>query len=832
MSSLVQDLRFACRLLLKSPGFTVASVLVLAAAIGVNSAVFTFVNAFVLRPLPGRDKPGEVVGLFSRDRAHPDSYRDFSYPTYRDIRQRADVFQDMMAFTLVFAGVREGDVSRRTLVSPITSNYFSTLGVGLAAGRSFTSEEESPGAGSLVAIVGHDFAEQHGGAASVLGSRLWINARPFTVVGVAPRRFTGTAAGIGPEFWIPTGAWETVAGDLPDAGSVKLSLTDRRNTALMIVGRLRPGLDVAAASSAVRGLGPQLEREYPAEERGQDLVVAPLARLTISSRPQSDAGSFRYSALVVAVAATVLLIAGMNLANMVLARGSARQKEVAMRVALGAGRGRVVRQLLTEGLVLSLAGGAVGLLLSYWSSRLLWTSLVALSPLPMQFDPVPDLRVLLATLLFCLVSTVVFGLGPAWKLARTPVVAQLKSQGGQEASDKRKGRWSGRNLLVAAQFALSLALLTTAGLFVRGAAQAASSDPGYRFDGRAVVSTDAGLGGYDERRGRAAQLRALERVRALPEVSSAAVSSGIAFDVLVESRDVSVAGGQRPPSGAVVSAIGTRYFPTLGLSVQRGRDFTAAEEGGGAESRVAMIDRPLAERLFGAEEAVGRQVVIDGLGSEPWLVVALVPGLRQSLWDKAAVPHVYVPSGQVYRTTSHLHVQFRSGTPVADGLRALRQAVRAADEGLPITAVQTLDEHRNRTTTYWAVQMFAKVFSIFGGLALFLALVGVYSVKAYTVAQRTREIGIRVALGSSPAEVVRLVLEEGLRMNLGALSIGLALGLGIARLVSALLYDVSPFDPLVFTLAPLALTAAMLLACYLPARRASRVEVVAALRIT
>jgi putative ABC transport system permease protein len=601
----------------------------------------------------------------------------------------------------------------------------------------------------------------------------------------------------------------------------------------MVVGRLRPGVSKESAAPALRRLSADLEREFPAENRTQDLLVATLPRLTMSSAPQSDRSSMGYSALVMAIAAIVLLIAGMNLANMVLARGASRQKEVAMRLALGASRGRIVRQLLTEGFLLSLGGGAGGLLVSYWSSRILWSSLVSLAPVPMHFDPSPDARVLAVTLGFCVLSTIVFGLGPAWKLSRTAVLAQLKAQEGQAFSGARDARWSARNVLVAAQFALSLGLLTTAGLFVRGAVNVAFSDPGYGFEDRAVATVDPSLSGYDEARGRVATRRAMDRIRALPEVASAAPSSSLAFDPMVESRRVRLAGARVEGASldSVVAVVGSGYFGTLGLAMLRGRDFSASEEQEAGGARVAIVDQPLAHRLFGDQDPVGRQIAVEDEGVGPALVVGVAPGLRQSVWDKAPVAHVYLPSGQAYRSLAHIHVRFRPGTAADRGLQALQREIRAADESLPVMSVQTLAEHRDTTTTFWAVRMFAKVFSTFGGLALFLAVVGVYAVKAYVVARRTREIGIRMALGSTPGQVIELVLTDGLGLNLGGLGVGLLIALAIGRLVSALLYDVGAFDPLVFTVTPVVLAIAALVACYVPARRATRIAPIAALRM-
>jgi predicted permease len=833
MSTLIQDLRFGARVLLKTPAFSLTAILVLAVAIGSNAAVFSFVDALLLRPLVGRDRPGEVVGLYSRDRTRPDDYRSFSYANYADVRDRSSSFSGLAAFSVGLAGVREGEMTRRTLVVAVTSNYFATLGAGLSAGRAFTAEEERPGRGAAVAIVSDDYWRRHGTDRPAIGRSVWINARPFTIVGVAQPGFTGTVAVIAAEMWVPTGAWETVTNDamrLDGAGA----LADRRNRALMVVGRLRPGVTRQVADTELRHVAAELERAFPAENRNQDLLVRPLSRLTLSTAPQSDWGSAGNSAIVMAMAAAVLLIAGMNLANMMMVRGAARRREIAMRLALGGGRGRIVRQLLTEGFLLSLAGGAAGLLVSFWGCRVLWTSLVALSPIPMHFDPVPDARVLGATLGFCALSTIVFCLAPALRLSRTDILSQLKGSGA-DPGGPRPSAWSGRNVLVVAQIALSFGLLSAAGLFMRGALNASTSDPGYRLDGRAIATIDPSLAGYAEPRGRSVSLAVLERLRRLPGVEAASLSSVVAFDTMRESRTVRPAGAG--PDGraadAVYGVVGRDYFRTLGLSLLGGRDFTAGEESDPSGVAVAIVDQALARQLFGADDPLGRAIEVteeDTAAPRRLLVVGVAPGLRQSLWDKAPVAHVYLPSGQAYRALAHVHLHLGASARGGDALQAVRREIRAVDDRLPVLAVQTLAQHRNTTTTYWAVRAMAAVFSGFGALALLLAVTGVYGVESYVVAGRTREIGIRMALGSRPSDVLRLVLGDGSKMALGGLGVGLLIALGAGRLVGSVLYQINAFDPLVLAVAALALGGASLVACYVPARRATRISPTVALR--
>jgi predicted permease len=858
MSDLVQDLRLSIRLLFKNPGFSLTAVLVLALGIGTNAAVFTLVNTLMFKPLAGSERPGQLVGVYSHDHTRPDSYRGFSYPAYADVRDRSDRFSQVAGFTVAFVGIGEGDATRRSFAFTATRNYFSTLGVELMAGRTFSEEEERPGSKIAVAVASYPYFKSHGGDLSLLGTTIKVNSRPFTIVGIAPRGFTGTSALVAPEVWVPIGANELIENDFMRDDNGATMVGDRRNQSLMVVGRLKPGVTPDGATPSLAALSKQLEQAFPAENKNQLLTVHTLPRVSISTGPQTASEFGPSFAMLMAMAAIVLVVACLNLANMMLARGTARRKEIAMRLALGGSRARIVRQLLTEGLLLSLLGGAFGLLLGYWGVNVLVATLLPLSPVPITFDGTPDARVMAATLAFCVLSTLVFALGPAWKLSRTNVVPELKEQGGE---DSRKGtRWfSGRNLLVAVQIALSLALLTTAGLFARGAMKAGQADPGYRFDGQVLASVDTGLAGYDESQGRQVYRRVLDRVRGIPGVRSASFSSIVAFGGMTEGKTVQKAGTApergkdgRPAGVSVVSyIIGTDYFRTLGLPLVRGREFTAAEEQDTGAPAVAIIDEPLAQKLFGRENPVGQQIRIPGredalpvdgngivvndskAGPQLLEVVGVVPGLRHDLFDKAPVAHIYVPFGRQFRSGMSVHVRLASTSPAAQaaGIQAIRRELRAADERLPVLDLQTMAHFRDTSVMFWSVKAAAALFAVFGLVAVFLAVVGLYAVKAYVVARRTREIGIRMALGSTPRTVLWLVLKEGLVLTAAGLVVGFWMAAGIGMLAGSMLYEVSPFDPVVFVAAPLLLAAVSLAASYLPALRATRIQPTVALRM-
>ncbi len=858
MSNLLQDARYSLRLLFKNPGFSLTAILVLALGIGANAAVFTLVNTLFLRPMPGSERPGQVVGIYSHDHTKPDSYRAFSYPGYVDVRDHSRGFTSVMAFTVSFVGIGEADATRRTFGSAITRNYFATLGVDLLAGRTFTAEEERPGSQAAVAIVSYPYWKSHGGDLAILGRTVRLNSRPFTIVGIAPRGFTGTSSLAAPEVWVPIGANELIENDFMRDDTSATSVADRRSQALMLVGRLKPGLTAEAEMPALKRLSTDLERAYPAENKNQLLSVQKLPRASISTSPTDDGDMGGMFAMLIGMAVIVLVVACLNLANMMLARGSARRKEIAMRLALGGSRGRIVRQLLTEGMMLSLVGGAFGLLLGYWSINLLVATLLPLSPVPLVFDGTPDVRVLGATLAFCVLSTVVFGLGPAWKLSRTSVVPELKEQGGEDS--RKRLRWfSARNVLVATQIALSLALLTTAGLFTRGAMKAGQADPGYRYDGQALVSVDTSLAGYNPEQGRAIYRRLMDRLRGVPGVRSASLASVVAFGGMTEGKTVQKPGaenargkdGRAAGISTVAYIVGTDYFSTLGLKPLRGREFTPAEEQDQVAVPVAIIDEPLARQLFGKENPVGQQiqfpsredagpasgsgVVVNSSDDKRQVleVVGVVPGLRHDLFDKAPVAHVYLPFGGQFRSGMNVHLRLASTAPGAEAavLQTVRREIRAVDERLPVLGLQTMEHFRDSSVMYWVVKAGAWLFAVFGLVAVFLAVVGLYAVKAYVVARRTREIGIRIALGSTPGNVLWLVLKEGLVLTGAGLLVGLWIAAGIGLLVGSALYEVSAFDPVVFAVAPLLLAAASLAACYLPARRATRIQPTVALRM-
>jgi predicted permease len=832
MSRLLQDLRYAVRSFAKAPGFSAVAILVLALGIGANSATFTVVNALLFSPQPSQ-RDG-VVGLFRYERSKPDSYSSFPYPNYVDVREKNDVFDALAAHTFSMAGTPSGDTTRRIFVELISSNYFDALQVPLATGRAFRPEEERPGAQIPVVIASYEQWHASGFASDFVGSTRTINGIDFTIVGVAPQGFSGTMALASPEAWLPLGMFDTIVNDL--FKKTAAGLRDPSAGTVVAFGRLKPGVTIDVAAARLDTLARALA-EDSANNRDLALTVAKLPRMTTSPRPQTDAGLGIAGAALMALPGIVLLIACLNLANMLLARGTMRRKEIAVRLAIGGSRKRIVRQLLTESLLLAVVGAGAGLVLAYWSTTFLVSSLAQVLPLSLVFEPKPDVNVLLVTAGFVGIATLLSGVGPSLKLSRLDLVTDLKEQAAEAGT--RPGRFSARNMLVVGQLALSLGLLAAGGLFARSAFRAANANPGFSYDRAILASLDPSVAQMDETRGREIYRTVLERVRSLPGVEAAAISSTVPFGNFHEGRIVERPGIPRDPAmfGPTFRIISSNYFRSLGLPIVKGRDFTVADEQLPDGSRVAIIDVVLARQLFPNEDPVGqmiRFVPYEGspLNEQPMQIVGVVPTLREELMDQGEDAHVYVPFGSNYRSGMNLHVRTTSGDDraMAAMLDTVRRELRTIDPRLPILELTTFQRFFDNSIELWAIRTGSRMLMLFGALALGLAAAGVYGVKSYLVSRRTREIGIRIALGAKPADVMGMVMRESAGITLAGLAVGLPFALLMGKLLTSIMYDVSGFDPLVFTATPAILAASSLLASYIPARRAMHINPLAALR--
>jgi len=838
---MIQDFRFAFRQLVKAPGFTIAAVLVLALGIGANTAVFSLVDRLFFAP-PAYANPHEVVQLFSQDKKDPKKFRGFSYPTYRDIREQNTVFSEVMSFRFSLIGLGRKDDTRRAFAAVVSSNYFSVLGVPLARGRAFLPEEETPGRNAPVVIVSYGYWQKHNLDPSVLGSELAINGRPFTIVGITPQGFVGTMQVLSPEVWLPMSVHDQVANDFESAS--RTTIDDRNGTQLRIMGRLKPGVTAAAAKPALEGLAGNLEKTYPVEQKNQIFMTAPVPRNSVSARPAGDNGVNALAPLLLGMAVVVLLVACLNLANMLLARGTARRKEIALRLALGASRWRIVRQLLSEGFVLALLGGVGGLAIGLWSSGLLVTSMRRLMPFDMVWSTGANPAILAATFGFCLLGTLMFALGPALKISRTALVTDLKEHAGEDVV-RRHWKFLPRHPLVVIQIAFSLALLTAAALFVRGAGKAASVDSGLKPGASYLLEVDASLAGYEPKRAEQIYRSLNERLAALPGVEHASISATVPFGITSSEKNVQRAGVRPGPDAkpATVAeglalktawnSVGADYFTTVGLPVLRGRAFTD-EEATRAGPRVAIIDEALAHKLWPDGDALGQRVqYADEKQEETIEVVGIVPGTRHQLFaDEEAAGAIYLPFARGFQSDVSFFVRFHSLTPENEALTAdlLRRTVREVDPSLPIISLQTFTHYLDSNLDLWIVRAGAALFSVFGGVALGLAVVGLYGVKAYSVARRTREIGIRMALGAEPGMVLRMIMREGSIMLLSGLALGLLLSAATGKILSGILFEIGAFDPVAFVSALTLLTVAALFATWLPARRATRINPMVALR--
>jgi predicted permease len=827
LSHAVRDFLYGLRLLRRSPAFTTVAVLILALPIAAITAVFSMVSTALLQGRPGRIDT--LVAVFSRDRQQPDSYRNFSYPLYANLREQTAIFDSVMAHTVALAGIREGDTTRRAFVELVSSNYFSTLGVALAAGRPFSPDEERPGANALVAIGSYATWRLRGFDPGFVGSQVRVNGARFTVVGIAPQGLR-TSTLVAPDWWFPLGTYDRVINEWFLQGPK--GLDNRTNPALFVAGALKPGVTRATAEQALDALSWRLAREFPATDRDRSFQVAGVPRLNLTPSPENERPVAFLAGLLTSMAALVLAVACLNLANLMLARGAARRREIGIRQALGGSRGRIIGQLCVEGLTLSTIGATAGLLLSWWAAKALSAWFAGVFPLlntgGIEFTVEPSRRMVYVAGGLAVFSALCFALGPAWRLSRPSVTADLKLEPGFVVR-----RFGSGAVLVGIQLTISLALLAVSGLFVRSAVEAAGASPGFALDHTLVFSLDPSLAAYDEPRTRDLYRNALRDVHAVPGVEHASLASKVAFGEFVESASVAPIDRRGEETAAGFTIITAEYFETLRLPMLRGRGFTPGEDERAVGIPPAVISEPLVRRLFRDGDAIGRQITMRSGGSQAAVtatIVGVVPGTIQDILDVASHSQIYLPYGARFRAAMTLHVGIAPHADEAATLSAVQRALRRLDDQLPILTARTMAAQRDASIPRWAVRAAAIVFGVLGLLALAIATIGVYGLEAYDVARRTQEIGIRMALGATDGDITWLVLRKALLTTAVGLSLGLLLAAGIGRLVSSILYKVNALDPTALIAAAIILAGATLIACYLPARRAAHRATLDALR--
>ncbi len=845
---MIQDFKFAFRQLIKAPGFTAVAVLTLALAIGVNSAIFALINGVVLHPVVPL-RPNEVVNVFTARQNASHDYRQFSYNEYRELRENGgDVFVDIAALEFAVAGIGRDHEMRRSFAFLTSENYFSLMGTKPYRGRFYTAEECKPNANIAVVVTSYGFWKRMGSRSDFVGSTLQINGQPYTVIGIAADGFSGANALIAPDIWAPIGIRSQLGSAFGDSETMH-DLMNPKNYAFNLTGRMRPGLTIEMAKSRLPVLAQRLSAIQPPDSEGaRELQIQTPSRFSLSTQPEDDGPITLIATLLTAMAGAVLLIACLNLANMLLARATARSKEIAVRLAVGASRWRIVRQLLCEGFLLALCGGAVGLVLSAWCNDLLLQQLRSLLA-SVNFSFVvklrPDTTVLAITFLFCLLATMLFSLGPAVKSTKADLVNDLKQQVGEPARVGRFSRFfAPRHISVMVQIALSLMLLFAAGLFFRGALKAAGLNPGFVAAGDLISEFDFTLVKKEPVESRRLMFAMAERARQLPGVTASAIGTMLPYADFTNTRRVlrtkdAMPNDPKAPDPSVNSlytAITPGYFDALGVKLLRGRDFTQAECESKEARRVAIIDEEMAKKLFPNEDAIGQHVRYtqppkDGAPND-LEIVGVVSKHRHDIQNDSIICRLFVPLAQGYNGQTYLHVRLNTQDrhAVVAIMPTLRQALREIDPDLPLLQMTPYVDLMEKSPNLWIVKLGAILFGAFGCIALLLAVVGVYGVKAYAVACRTREIGIRMALGAHRKDVFALIMRQGAMQTALAVFVGLLLSLAAGRVLSQILYGVSPADPFALIISSLMLAAAALLACFLPARRATYVNPITALR--
>jgi predicted permease len=813
-----QDLRYGLRQLRRSPGFTLVAVLTLALGIGANTIIFGIVNGLLLRPLPV-PQPDRLVALFATNRRSGES-RTLSFPEYLDYRDRSRVFAGLAAQQGLPVSVGTGERAEVVWGEIVSENYFSVLGLSPALGRTIQPQDASGlGSDPFVVLSHRLWLSRFGGDREVIGKRVILNGHVFTVVGVAPRGFKGTRKfGFWPDVWVPMMMHAQV---LP--GSAGL-LDDRRSTWVQLFGRLKPGVRLSAASDAATAFAAGLERDFPQinRDRGARLVSAR------SGFDDPDAAPPQVillsAALAMGAVGLILLLACANIANLLLARASTRSREIAVRLALGASRARLVRQFFTESLLLALAGGLVGLLLASCASRF-EDLMVPRLQFPVGFDVSPDHRVLAFALGISMLTAVLFGLAPAMHATKSDLVSMFKGDGSIRWGRKRL---EARSLLVIGQVSLSLILLVGSGLFLKSLSKARAIDPALAREHRLLLSVNPGLRGYDDVRGKEFYRRLIDGVRQLPSVRSATLAFPLPLDTYGRSQTVLV---EQPldklategvPIG--LSSVGLDYFTTVGTPLMRGRDF-GRQDSLGADP-VAIVNQTMARRFWGDLDPIGRRFRLGASEGQVVRIVGVAGNGKYGTVGERPRPYMYLPMDQDYHSgvTLVLHTE---GDPAAM-VPMVRAVVNRLDPNLGTFGVMTMAEHLDNALNL--ARTSALLAGSFGAVALLLAVIGIYGVVAYSVARRTREVGIRMALGASPMDVLRLVLRSGLGLALTGMAIGLSAAFPAARLVAGMLYDVSPSDLSIFLSMSVLLVSVVLIATWLPARRAMRVDPVISLR--
>ena len=808
METLIHDVRHGFRSLIKSPGLTGAAIVSLALGIGANTTLFTWVKAVLLRPVPGASDPASlhVAVVTGRD----GSRQFWSYPNYRDVRARATTFDIIVQGELVFSLAADGQ-SERAFGAIVPGNYFEVMGVGAAAGRLLTAGDDlTPGAHPVVVLSYPYWQRRFAGNPDIVGREVRINNTPFTVVGVTQRGFIGSFLGVAVGAWVPMAMQREMQGtsELEARGSGRMTSW----------ARLRPGVTREEASAELDVIMQQLALEHPQPNQGRRAAII-LPRDAPFGAPVALASML---AVLSAVMLLVLAIACANVANLLLSRAVGRRREIAIRLSLGASRGLLLRQLLTESVLLALAAGALAGVAVFWTSGLLMTLVPPLDA-PIDLGITVDGPTLIFALALSIATGVVFGLVPAWQATRADTMAALKEEGGRGA-----GVGSGRRLrsaLVVAQVAVCLVLLVGAGLFMRSLAAAQRIDPGFEVQRQLSVAMDLSLNGYDAETARPFHDLVVARVTALPGVAAAAFSRQLPLGFSGSSSTPVVVDGYTPPANEEpivdYNVVSARYFETMGIPIVAGREFSSADTA--TAPLAVVINETMATRYWSGRDPIGTRMRADDAN---YVVVGIARDIKYGTLDEPSQPYVYFNLAQRY--SSGVLLQVRTAGDPLSLVGPVREAVRAIDPNLPLWDTRPVSEHMEQAV--FPQRIGASLLGLMSALALLLATVGLYGVMSYAVSQRTPEMGVRLALGASPSALQRMVIGHGVRLTIAGVVIGLAAALGVARVLASLLPGITATDPLTFVSVPAVLLGIAVAAAWLPARRASMVDPIVALR--
>ncbi|HEY6306349.1 MAG TPA: ABC transporter permease [Candidatus Angelobacter sp.] len=810
MRSLVQDLRYAWRTLSKSPGFTVVAVLTLGLGIGANSTILSWINSTLLNPLPGAS---DARGLVSLGRGGTSiNETAFSYPDFKDLRDRNKSFSGITAFSLKPVSLTGVGKPERIWAAEVSANYFQVLSVQPILGRSFIPEEDQKLGGAPVTVISYRLWQSHfAGRDSVIGQKININHHPYEVVGVAPPLFQGAQTGLRSELWIPLVMDHQI---VPGADLFPL----REVNWLLLVGRLQPGIGTQPAQEEMSLLLRRIAQQYPDSHHSSNVVT-----LYPMWRSPLGANGYLYVLLpmLLALAGVVLLLACANVANLLLVRSVARRREIAIRLSLGAGRWRLVRQLLVESLMLALAGGVAAMLLTTWTAGT-FARFIPASNLPVSLVVGTDRAVFLAIMLLSVATSVIFGILPALRSSRITPLAVLKEGVGSASGGPEKVRLSSG--LAVAQISLSLLLLICAGLFLRSFGNAQRFDPGFKPDNVLLATFELFPAGYSDADGAQFERLLVSKLEAVPGVRSASLATWLPLGFTWSSSNIQPEGyvPQHDESMEIGSAVvGPNYLRTMEIPLISGREFTPQDKE--ASQPVVVVNQAAAERYWPHQSAIGKRLSTGG----GWnYVVGVARNSNYENLNEAPQPFIYLPLYQNYVSSAVIHVR-TSGDPLSVA-SAVEKTVHELDGDLPLFDVATLKSRVDAASTL--EKMAGTLTGAFGIIALLLAAVGIYGVIAYTTRQRTREIGIRVALGAQQRNVLRLVLSQGLRLTVTGVVLGLLFSFALTRFLRALLFGVTATDALTFIGVAVLLCVVALAACYIPARRAMKVDPVIALR--